>query len=44
MSNNSQKTMPICFSQEQLKFIERYAKTKGMLNASQIIEDILKAN
>jgi hypothetical protein len=44
MSNNSEKTMPICFSQEQLKFIEDYAKTKGMLNASQIIEHILKAN
>jgi hypothetical protein len=44
MSNNSEKTMPICFSQEQLKFIEDYAKTKGMLNASQAIEDILKAN
>jgi len=44
MNSNSEKTMPICFSQEQLKFIEDYAKTKGMLNASQVIEDILKTN
>jgi hypothetical protein len=44
MNSNSEKTMPICFSQEQLKFIEDYAKTKGMLNASQVVEDILKTN
>ncbi len=44
MNSNSEKTMPICFSQDQLKFIEDYAKTKGMLNASQVIEDILKTN
>ena len=28
MSDKSEKTMPICFSQEQLKFIEDYAKPK----------------
>jgi hypothetical protein len=44
MNATSQKTMPICFSPEQLKFIEKYAKLKGMLNASQAIEDVLKAN
>jgi hypothetical protein len=42
--DKSEKTMPICFSQEQWKYIENYAKIKGMLNASQAIEDILKAN
>jgi hypothetical protein len=44
MNTTTEKTMPICFSQEQFKFIEKYAKSKGMLNASQAIEDILKAN
>ncbi len=44
MDTATEKTMPICFSQEQLKFIEKYAKSKGMLNASQAIEDILKAD
>ena len=44
MNDIRQKTMPICFSPEQLKFIEKYAKLKGMLNASQAIEDILKVN
>jgi hypothetical protein len=44
MNAPRQKTLPICFSSEQLKFIENYAKLKGMLNASQAIEDILKAN
>jgi hypothetical protein len=44
MKTTTEKTMPICFSQEQLKFIEKYARLKGMLNASQAIENILKAN
>ena len=44
MNDTNQKTMPICFSPEQLKFIEKYAKLKGMLNASQAIENILKEN
>ncbi|HZB15738.1 MAG TPA: hypothetical protein VE445_01120 [Nitrososphaeraceae archaeon] len=44
MNDTNQKTMPICFSPEQLKFIEKYAKLKGMVNASQAIEDIVKAN
>ena len=44
MNDTSQKTMPICLSPEQLKFIEKYAKSKGMVNASQAVEDIVKAN
>ncbi len=44
MNGKSEKTMPICLSQDQLKIIEDYAKTKGMLNASQVIEDILKTS
>jgi hypothetical protein len=44
MNDTSQKTMPICFSPEQLKFIEKYAKSKGMVNASQAVEDIVTAN
>ena len=44
MNDTSQKTMPICFSPEQLKFIQKYAKSKGMVNASQAVEDIVKAN
>ncbi len=39
MSNN-ERTMPICFTPDQLKIVEDYAKRKGMLNASQAIEDI----
>jgi len=44
MNDTSQKTMPICFSPEQFKFIEKYAKSKGMVNASQAVEDIVKEN
>jgi hypothetical protein len=36
--------MPICFTHEQLKLVEQYAKLKGMLNSSQAIEDILENN
>jgi len=34
--------MPICFTKEQIKEIERYAKAKGMLNLSQAVEDIVR--
>jgi hypothetical protein len=35
------RKMPICFTSDQLKMIEEYAKRKGMLNASQAIEDLI---
>jgi hypothetical protein len=35
-----ERTMPVCFSPEQLKTLELYAKQKGMLNASQAIEEL----
>ena len=38
----SDKTMPVCFTPEQLKAVEEYAKKKGMLNASQAIEELAK--
>ena len=33
--------MPICFTKEQYKMIEEFAKKNGMLNASQVIEKVL---
>jgi len=36
------RTMPICFTKEQVKLIEKYAKSKGMVNLSQAVEDIIK--
>jgi hypothetical protein len=35
-----ERTMPVCFTPEQLKIVEEYAKKKRMLNASQAIEDL----
>jgi hypothetical protein len=35
------RTMPICFSSDQIKLIEEYAKRRGMLNISQAIEDLI---
>ena len=38
------RSMPICFTNEQYKRIEEFAKKNGMLNASQAIEKILEDN
>ncbi len=35
------RTMPICFTTDQYKIIEWIAKQKGMLDASQLIEEVL---
>jgi hypothetical protein len=34
------RTMPVCFTSDQLKLVEEYAKSKGMLNISQAIEEL----
>ena len=39
--DNERRSMPICFTPEQIKLLEEYAKNKGMLNSSQAIEHIL---
>lgn len=36
------RSMPVCFSIEQYKTIEAYAKKHGMLNASQALEELLE--
>ena len=38
---NEKRSMPICFTPEQIKLLEEYAKNNGMLNSSQAIEHIL---
>jgi len=35
------RSMPICFTKEQYKMIEEFAKKNGMLNASQALEKVL---
>ena len=37
----TKRNMPICCDAEQYKMIEKYAKKRGMINASQVIEKIL---
>jgi hypothetical protein len=34
------RTMPVCFTSDQLKLVEEYAKRRGMLNVSQAIEEL----
>jgi len=36
-----ERSMPICFTADQYKRIEDFAKRKGMLDASQLIEEVL---
>ncbi|WP_255464480.1 hypothetical protein [Nitrosopumilus sp. b1] len=36
------RSMPVCFTTEQYKMIEEYAKEHGMLNASQALEKLLQ--
>lgn len=35
------RSMPICFTNEEYKKIEEFAKKLGMLNASQAVEKLL---
>jgi hypothetical protein len=35
------RSMPVCFTEEQHKMIEEFAKKNGMLNTSQALEKIL---
>lgn len=39
-TENEKRSMPVCFTPEQLKLVEEYAKKKGMLNASQAVEEL----
>ena len=36
-----ERSMPICFTVDQYKMIEEMAKRKGMLDTSQLIEEVL---
>ena len=36
------RTMPVCFTPKQYKMIEKYARDNGMVNANQVLEDLLK--
>lgn len=37
-----ERKMPVCFTKEQIKALEKYAKAKGMLNLSQAVEEAIK--
>ena len=36
------RSMPVCFTPKQYKMIQEYAKTHGMINANQVLEDLLE--
>jgi hypothetical protein len=38
--DSKKRTMPVCFSRENLILLEKYAKKKGMTNYSQAIENL----
>ena len=37
-----ERTMPVCFTDEQYRIIEEYARSRGMLNAGQALESLLQ--
>lgn len=39
-TEHDRRSIPVCFTPEQLKLVEAYAKKKGMLNASQAVEEL----
>ncbi len=41
--NNEEQSMPICFTPDQIKTLELYAKKKGMLDYNQAIEEIIES-
>ncbi len=38
------RSMPVCFTPGQYAAVERYAREHGMLNASQALEKMLRAD
>ena len=36
------RSMPVCFTAKQYKMIQEYAKRHGMIDANQVVEDLLK--
>jgi hypothetical protein len=40
LESNDKRTMPVCFTPDELRIVEEYARSKGMLNASQAIEEL----
>jgi hypothetical protein len=39
---DTKRTMHVCFSQDNLKILEKYAKKNGMLDCSQVVEYLAK--
>ena len=40
--NMEKRSIPVCFTNDQYKLIQKYAEKNGMLNASQALESLLK--
>jgi hypothetical protein len=41
--DNEKRSMPVCFTPDQIKVLEAYAKKKGMLNYNQALEEVIKS-
>jgi hypothetical protein len=40
--HNSKRNVYVCFSKEEILFLEEYARKKGALNISQALESLVK--
>ena len=43
-TGKKKKTLPICFSLDQIALLEEYAKKKGMTSCSQAVEYLARQN
>jgi hypothetical protein len=41
MEDCKKRTIPVCFTFQQLKLVERYGRITGMLNSNQAIEELI---
>jgi hypothetical protein len=41
---DSKRTLHVCFDPEQIKLLEKFGKSKGILNLSQTIEYVIGKN
>jgi len=42
MATDGDRTVPVCFSVDNLNIIKEYAKTKGMINYEQAVDELIK--
>jgi hypothetical protein len=42
MATDGDRTVPVCFSVDNLNIMKEYAKTKGMISYEQAVDELIK--